>query len=84
MSKKIIQDVKDILLAEGWCQGELENANGEHCLLGACDKAFMPVPIRQAIFDKLGGCSIINWNDTPGRTLEEVVALLDEVASDYS
>lgn len=53
------------------------------CLLGAVQKCYRPNPYRtdeywavlDRIADELGGLRAARWNDAPGRTKEEVIAL---------
>lgn len=76
----LLDRVADKLRTHGWCQGSLSDAGGRRCLLGAiwsvdddtC-KAEDELRSRAGLgdFDSLAG-----WNDAPGRTVEEVLALL--------
>jgi len=73
----------DLLEQDGWCQGVLIDHYGRRCLLGAIEAARLEdtsdalfSPICNAIQAELGGANPISWNDTPGRTQEEVVTLL--------
>ncbi len=69
------------LLEQGWCQGDVWNDKGEHCLIGAAIKGqgdmgeFMDI-VRELIRhrpDYAGHPA--NWNNDPNRTQAEVVAL---------
>lgn len=70
----------------GWCQKQLYDDYGSMCLLGA---------LRFTIYGSvaLTGPRVITalaaldlmapsiWNDTPGRTVEEVILLLEQTAT---
>lgn len=80
----------------GWCQRMTFNERGESCLSFALDKAFgidtsfdeyrlkvearnrLMKPILEVMTENVA--CIINWNDAKGRTKEEVINLLREVA----
>ena len=69
------------MIERGWCQGKWQNEEkGEVCFAGAINAAaaavgIMPVPIY-LLFDEP---NLAAWNDVPGRTKEEVLALVDGV-----
>lgn len=79
----------------GWTQGAAHNEKG-YCLYGAlqCDNEYELKIRNEAFFlvcNKLGkDVSPVGWNDTPGRTKEEVLTLLRdtvkglEIAQDES
>ena len=70
---------------DGWCQGEFVSSDGRVCATRAVysslgsreegDSFLMAVTRR---LEK----SLIHWNDTQGRTKEEVIALLKEVEAE--
>jgi hypothetical protein len=80
------------LIAQGWTQGEFKRVvDGVECwcISGAIDKAasdYKPNGLAfAALFHALraddfylsSSTNLIEWNDTPGRTQEEVLALID-------
>lgn len=81
------------LLAEGWCQGQgiairegivykrdICNALNDAAGGGGGLSALGGVEEREAftiVWDATGGEGIINFNDTPGRTLDEVLYVMD-------
>ena len=54
----------------GWRQGAIGPEDGPHCMLGAC-RWVTRYHVAAA------GEAAIAWNDTPGRTAEEVIAALE-------
>ena len=86
------------LVEHGWTQGAYEfteNSKTYYCLVGAIGRAqeIFSVPGRQEAYKAIGDRlrkdhglpkldPISRWNDAPGRTQAEVVALLREVASE--
>jgi hypothetical protein len=77
----------DYIREHGWCQHQWENASGSVCLKGAASKAtdcdlLRHTPLIYALRETIGipeGLS--DWNDTPGRTKEEVLAVFDKIAN---
>lgn len=66
-----------LLEKKGWCQGEFENKKGEHCMLGALGLRRTPEELRQFLPEEEVA---VTFNDTPGRTIEEVIDVLVGVA----
>ena len=76
----------------GWCQGTRKDRHGRMCAEAALFRDGLPgLPGRQiaearaVAFDRIVRRlrdSIPRWNDTPGRTKEEVIALLRDVAGE--
>lgn len=80
---------RDYIRARGWCQNQYHDTGGRVCALGAiravtdsytdsynrCDAACNA--LWQVLKIKLGECDIAAWNDEPGRTVENVLALYD-------
>lgn len=96
--QEVLKKSAEILRTSGWCQGEYENQDGAHCLMGAmraatgvdrlCLREYEHNNFYAArdfldwyVYQKLNYCGIVNFNDTDGRTVEEVLALLDEAAN---
>jgi hypothetical protein len=88
----------EILDQFGWCQGNVHNDKGEHCLLGALFVARYgeePTggPLSSVrhfdwsesfkIMKPHTGKHIAYWNDEGGRTKDEVVAALRAAAATY-
>ena len=80
-----------LLREKGWCQKAFSETDGSLCILGALtiadDPDFPPskhgglVPpkitaIANEFLSQLG-IAIWQWNDAPGRTKEQVIALLE-------
>ena len=77
-----LKPVASILRKHGWIQGRMHNSNG-YCLLGAIDAAFdnpfQVVAVRSIIRERIGDYSSISaWNDNPHRTIEQVLAILED------
>lgn len=94
--KDLADKAIEVLERDGWCQGFLTNSQGQHCLLGAMNQAHYNdevgdfhqfYELRQAvsahIYNGTGDASSITlWNDTPGRTREDVIELLRRAGED--
>jgi len=83
------------LLLKGWCQGTERDSCGRVCALGAVRDIttefanrglvvrllYQVLCSRDAYFGNLGASSAVaTFNDAPGRTVAEVVALFDDAA----
>lgn len=87
---KALLDAAEALRRDGWCQGYLHDPYGGHCLLGAIDIARRRVVIADPglllrMMERLSahlppGDRIMRWNDAPGRTVEEVISVLERAA----
>lgn len=79
----MLRRTKKLLLEQGWCQGRYQDTNGAHCLLGAMMtiSRWRPSLARTAAVERLvrdlPSGTLPDWNDTKGRTLGEVIALID-------
>jgi hypothetical protein len=74
---QVLRKARDLLVREGWVQGERHSADG-YCLLGAleaCGRPHDDAP-GQALRLTLGH-SIMMWNDAPRRTVDDVLNLID-------
>lgn len=92
---KVVDEVGQILLKmadyiekHGWCQGRLENPCGAVCARGALFKVTTN-PVYQNVEARLSKCvggerdpvnNVVNWNNAPERTKEEVVAMMRHAA----
>ncbi len=74
----------DVLRRDGWCQGVGTDRAGRRCAIGAISATFSDdghaaFDFRTAIYMANPGFGIAQWNDTPGRTAQEVIALFEKV-----
>jgi ATP:corrinoid adenosyltransferase len=85
-----LREAADLLATDGWVQGVPEDDQGRHCAAGAIEavtgdgtgKNFaVSGTAMVAVADHLG-IRITDWNDQPGRTAEEVIAVLRETAAE--
>jgi hypothetical protein len=76
----------DLLATNGWIQGAPSDEHGRYCIDGAVnvvtDDANVYKDATEAVLDHLGTPSITGWNDKPGRTAEQVIAVLRETAAE--
>jgi hypothetical protein len=73
----------DYIEKHGWCQNTYWDEQGRVCALGAIRRAnALTRDANDAAFKMLRFLdgSVHGWNDAPGRTKEEVVAVLRKVA----
>ncbi len=81
----VLNRAADLIEERGWCQGEGESATGALCLYSAINQAEPGIFLR-ALADREVRRRVrkrvdiptgpIKWNDTPGRTVDEVLNLL--------
>jgi TolB-like protein len=83
------------LLEKGWTQNAYaRNANGvavdeenpnacSFCVRGALNRAHASLEthllVGRVVKERTGGLWVHLWNDAPGRTREEVLAMIDEI-----
>lgn len=88
-TKEVFAAAADVLERDGWCQGSMYRADEDgriigRCLLGAVRQAAKTyddyVFAGDLLVDLLDRAPS-TWNDTPGRTADEVIAKLREFAS---
>lgn len=80
----VLQAARQLLIDEGWCQGQLVNDCGQYCSLGAInavDQNDIGLEAKNALRHILSVGSVGLWNDAPGRTVVEVLALYDDAIS---
>lgn len=89
--KSAAQDVANLLRTRGWIQGDFYVEDRGFCLSTAIGhvvgdlwvKAHLIVLIQREIAKStktsMWSGSIIEWNDTVGRTFEDVISLLDSI-----
>ncbi len=82
----------EIIRTGGLAKGEYETFDGEHCTIGALREAsgeseLIEGKLLDPVADLIGRkpaettfTTITIWNDVDGRTVEDVVALLEQVA----
>ena len=95
MSAQVAADLRaaaEVLRRDGWRQGDyVQFPNGACCATGAIRKAVYGDPwiagylsgrAERAVLSVVdpGGHSLPWWNDTPGRTADEVIAALEAAA----
>jgi hypothetical protein len=85
---EILRSAKELLIRDGWCQFRMMSPDGEHCMVGAVNRDGLSYRhIHQAHqclkISIWGDCDnylnlLTSWNDTLGRTVDEVLAKFDE------
>lgn len=88
--KEVLVQAKQILVQQGWCQGQYTDNKGRCCMSEAIQRVHNPDPKHSWLSEEDGTSqahsflykflrgSIAKWNDTDGRTQEEVLSKLDE------
>lgn len=79
-SLMILERAKNLINAHGWTQGTYGSEDEGFCLMGAVSRAnddVIPWGAIDHLVSALGSEQIIGWNDTFGRTKEEVLDLFD-------
>lgn len=66
----------DLLERDGWCQGKYWMDDGRCCLVGAAMRMGATPECWQELSRRTGVLHPQYWNDEPGRTVEEVLAVL--------
>lgn len=81
-------EAANLLEKDGWCQHTCKNALGERCILGALGEVIKPdlgaMGTYRWMTKKLHtfiDMAVTEWNDQPGRTKAEVLALLRQTAA---
>ena len=78
----VLAEMARLLRVDGWCQGALVDDEGRRCLAGALLTATadlsdaMEDQVRVCVEEALPRGTIAAWNDTPGRTVEEVLEVI--------
>lgn len=89
----ILRAAADIIEERGWTQGIAALGSGPTCAGIALDQAWSTLTgeeewwgrnqtLHRAVCARIGTDSMIVWNDVPGRTVEEVLAMLRSVADE--
>jgi hypothetical protein len=83
--QEVLLLARERLLEKGWCTGKSwDPKTGKSCLFGAITivsehDTVHPLVLASYIERFLPkGCDLVTWNDTPGRTSEEILELLDK------
>lgn len=83
---EVLRKAREVLVTDGWCQNELISSAGAHCAIGALHQAVeykaTVVPCILALRNVMSDPEkyhngLTKYNDTPGRTKEEILALYD-------
>jgi hypothetical protein len=74
-----LQKARQLLVDDGWCQGQMLNNKGEHCLMDAI--LTIDSGISYPVYKVLDIDSLAAWNDHPCRTKEQVLELFDQAIS---
>jgi hypothetical protein len=94
-ARTVLLNAAELIRTRGWCQDRAVTPDGRLCLIGALVVANSRVsvaamigssyPLAHEALNRLR-CAVLQspgrWNDAPGRTAAEVIALLEQVALD--
>lgn len=77
----------ELIREHGWVQGRFGDKRSGYCLDGALNLAYSghprscntPIGVRKLVGGIIGR-NHVRWNDDPLRTVEEVLAVLDEAS----
>jgi hypothetical protein len=89
-TRRDIQAARRKLLEHGWIQGTVGDSDGATCAMGAISYVAIKAHPSVSAFARIAFGSSFNhpndaygaiadWNDAPGRTFDEVIALFDRV-----
>ena len=74
----------ELIREHGWVQGRFGDNRSGYCIYGALNTAFTAKPrscsLPAEVWNLLPIRSILSWNDDQSRTVDEVLAVLDEAA----
>lgn len=90
ITAQLLRNARHYLEEHGWIQNTLGHPGGPRCLLGAIFAVNHDHSITRSGLNRALGFSashrtashrtpFVAWNDEPGRTIEDVYALLDQV-----
>lgn len=86
--KEILEGAQKAIIEKGWCQGTLRAEDGSICLMGSMvwsrfvsQEAFERA--QKAVLTHTDNMSIPAWNDTPGRSVEDVLLVLKWAAKEF-
>src|SRR5258708_2082962 len=83
--QQVLLNAAELLERDGWIQGCFGSRDGPKCLVGSMlymTKELSPYfwEARTRLGERTNG-NPVGWNDTPGRTKEQVIALLYDCAN---
>lgn len=89
--RKALLDAAEHLRKAGWLQGDWGEAEGPRCVGGALSlvtyeradssaACYARCEARNALCRVIGDDDIVTWNNTPGRTKEQVISALTAAA----
>jgi len=84
LAQVALRSIPALLDKHGWCQGFDHDEEGAACLRGAIVDVTPAGEVRAYVWDRLT-CqvgNIVDWNDTTGRTVDEVQAACVAAAAD--
>jgi hypothetical protein len=92
----VYRETAKLLRKRGWMQGAPHNAAGNRCLVYAVECILMQLGqgglgstmqnVASPLMETLGLApsiywdTLLDWNDAPGRTFDEVITLLEQTA----
>lgn len=90
-AREVLLKAAEVLERDGWRQHDAGFVGQPRCVLGAMRQACLPeLPggafadaqgaLHSFIYDRGHSCGIVVWNDSPGRTADEVIAALRAAA----
>lgn len=77
IQEELLETAK-VIERDGWCQGLLWDDKDKVCLIGALMRARVSADTLDAVGKKVG--TLAKWNDCPGRTMDEVISMLQTLA----
>lgn len=93
---KVLETAAEVINERGWCQGIYRKDSGEVCAIGALVTADCRLELGGQAYPRAVGAvsgaahrldpevmSVVEWNDRPGRTKDEVVQLLRDTAEEF-
>ncbi len=76
---RTLRRAADMIERQGWCQGQWADKHGRVCIMGALGDTESDPAAFCAACHRLSthlGQRLSMWNDEPGRTKDEVLAML--------
>ena len=85
LPSEVLRQARNEIMERGWSQGDYIASDGSVCAMGAIDiqwdhKNGAVLDRASTAFREATGidCFIPIWNDTPGRTIHEVLDMFDK------
>lgn len=90
---EVLKKAKALIEERGWCRREYKDTRGCYCSLGACyvasgyevegasvlhDGDVTAYATAEKALERAIDSAVIRWNDSPGRTKDEVLAAFDK------